>query len=222
LHVLVTYKGVVIISQVVEGEGIERFCEQGSVGLRLGKPFPIGKAYYELSREGILSYLEGQNSSGVEVGSRPEFDPASLDVKIHYYRTSDSTMACVLSSEECGQHYFPLRLHPLRNLRVDSSKPQEMGVLAVGAFRVQNFRGLPLRETKAAWELRRKFPDPIDFTAYVVFRMDKRRDFVMTEIFMDIRKTPKVGDIIVTRFNALEEKKKGVSLLHILSELQGV
>jgi hypothetical protein len=222
LHVLVKYKGVAILSQVIEGEGMERFCERGSIGLRLYRPRKLGLAFWEVSREEIWLYLERQNDSGLEVGCRPEFDPADVDVRIHYYRTTDSTMACVLSSEECGQQYFPLRLHPLPDLTVDSSKGQNVGVLGIGTFRVENFRGLPLRKTRKACQIRRKFPDPIDFCAYAIFKMDERRDFVITEVYVDVMKKPKNGELVVEKFNTLEEKERGVSLLHILSELQGV
>jgi hypothetical protein len=113
-------------------------------------------------------------------------------------------------------------LHPLPDLKVDVSKGETTGVLGVGSYRVENFQGLPLRKTKQAYQLRRRFPDPIDLTAYVVFKMDKQRNFVMTELFIDIMKKPKPGELMVKRFKSSEEKEHGVSLLHILSELPGV
>jgi hypothetical protein len=167
-------------------------------------------------------YLDGQNAFGLEVGC-PEFDPASLNVQIHYYRTTDSTMACLLSSDTSPQDIFPLRLHPGPDETVDLSREQKGGFLSIGPFRAEHFAGLPLRKTRQAADIRRRLVDPIELSCYVMFKMDKRGYFGMTELYLDVLKKQKRDDVIVERFDTTEEEKEhGVTLLHILSELKGV
>jgi hypothetical protein len=221
LHVLIKYKGVIIVSEVIEGEGMERFCAR-TVGLKLARPFNLGKAFWECTAEEMRLYQEGQNEYGLNAGC-PDFDPANLQVKIHYYRTTDSTMACVLDSKTSPQEYFPLRLHPSPDQTVDLSREQQGGLLGLGPYRSETIQGLALRKTRQAAEINRRFPDAIDLSCYVLFKMGKRGDFGMTEIYFDVMKKPKKADLPAEKFKTRdEESEHGVSLLHILSELQGV
>jgi hypothetical protein len=167
-------------------------------------------------------YRDGQNEYGLDVGC-PDFDPADLQVQIHYYRTTDSTMACLLTSDTSPRDTFPLRLHPGPDETVDFSREQEGGILAIGPYRAEHFAGLPLRKTRQATDLRRRLMDSIDLACYVLFKMDNRGYFGMTEVFLDVMKKPKKENIRVERFKTTEEaKEQEVTLLHILSELKGV
>lgn len=68
LHVLVKYKGASIVSECIEGKDMERFCARGSIGLKLVRPFTLGRAVWECSREEMQMYSEGQNEYGLDVG----------------------------------------------------------------------------------------------------------------------------------------------------------
>jgi hypothetical protein len=202
---------------------MERFCTRGSIGLKLGRPFIVGKAFWECSGEDMLLYLNGHTARGLDAGC-PEFDRDQLDVSIHYFRTTDSTMLRVLHQQatDSPQKYFPLRLHPNHDETVDMHREQDGGLLAIGPYRADDLKGLPLRKTKEAAEIQRRFPEPIDFTCYVIFKMVGRGSFGMTELYFDVMKKSKKWDSHVERFKSLEEEKEhGVTLLHILSELQG-
>jgi hypothetical protein len=202
---------------------MERFCTRGSIGLKLGRPFIVGKAFWECSGEDMLLYLNGHTARGLDVGC-PEFDRDQLDVSIHYFRTTDCTMLRVLHHQatDSPQEYFSLRLHPNQDETVDMHREQDGGLLAIGPYRADDLKGLPLRKTREAAEIQRRFPEPIDFTCYVIFKMVGRGSFGMTELYFDVMKKSKKWDSHVERFKSLEEEKEhGVTLLHILSELQG-
>jgi hypothetical protein len=114
-------------------------------------------------------------------------------------------------------------LHPSPDESVDLSREQRGGVVAIGPFRAEHLAGLPLRNTRQAANIIRRLVDPIELACYVMFKMDKRGDFGMTELFLDVLKKSKREDVIVERFDTTEEEKEhGVTLLHILSELKGV
>jgi hypothetical protein len=200
---------------------MERFCTRGSIGLNLVRPFTLGKTFWECSREEMQLYLDDQNEYGLEVGC-PAFDIAKLDVRIHFYRTTDSTMACLLSSDTSPQDNFSLRLHPSPDETFDLSEGQKGGFLAIGPYRAQQFAGLPLQKTRQAADIRRRIGNPIELACYVMFKMDKRGDFGLTAVYFHVMKQPKRENVIVERFKTKEEEREhGVTLLHILSELKG-
>ena len=220
LHVLVKYKGISVVSECITGEGMERFCTNGGIGLRFHRPFIFGKAVWESSEEDMEQYLNGNTARGLDIGCL-EFDRDQFEVIIHYFRTTDSTMLCLLHQKatDCPQEYFPVRLHPDY---IDYHEEQERGLLEIGPYRADDLKGLPLRKTREAAEILHRFPEPIDLACYVIFKMVRRGHFAMTEMYLDAMKKSKNGVITVERFKSLqEEKEHGVTLLHILSELQG-
>jgi hypothetical protein len=99
---------------------------------------------------------------------------------------------------------------------------QERGFLKIGPCRTDDLKGLPLRKTKEAAEILHRFPEPADFACYMIFKMVRRGYFAMMELYIDAMKKPKNGGSSVERFKSLvEEKEHRVTLLHILSKLQG-
>jgi hypothetical protein len=130
-------------------------------------------------------------------------------------------MACILDSKMSPQDYFPLRLHlsPDQTV-VDLSREPHGGLLGLGPYGAEHFQGLALRKTRQAAEINRRFPDAIDLSCYVLFKMGKRGDFGMTEIHFDVMKKQQKGDSVEKFRTQDEEKEHGVSLLHILSELE--
>jgi hypothetical protein len=132
-------------------------------------------------------------------------------------------MTCLLSSDTSPQDNYSLRLHPGADESFDLSRGHKGGFLSIGPHRKEHFAGLPLRKTRQAADIRRRRVNPIELACYVMFKVDKRGIFGMTEIYLDVMKQPKKENVIVERFKTAEEQKEhGVTLLHILSELKGI
>ena len=152
LHVLIKYKGVEVVLESIMGEGMEIFCTNGGIGLKFCRPFKFGKAVWDYSEEEDLLYQNGFTARGLAVGC-PEFDRDQLDVSIHYFWTTDSTMLCVLHQKatDSPQEYFkPVRLHPDH---VDLHEEQERGFLEIGPCRTDDLKGLPFaKDQRSSWD----------------------------------------------------------------------
>jgi hypothetical protein len=233
LYIHASYKNVPIVAGVITGQHLDLFLKGGATGLKLPTPFVLGKAMWDFSAYHTMWYERGNNAlrrKGLSVGCA-EFDEKELNVRIHLFRKTDSAMCCVCRSEGHEEKKRkPLFAHPLieqgeritHQSKFDFSREQVGGFFGIGPFKVQAIKGLPLRQTTAAAEIRRRFPDPVDFVCYLCFEVVEGDYFAIAGIGVGALKQSKSDNNEVVQFNSHKEAKvHGVTLLHILSELQG-
>jgi hypothetical protein len=221
------YKDVTFLSKVITGEELRRsLFERGYVELELTTPFVLGKAKWECTFLDRVDYQSGNIEDGLSVGCA-DFDKEEVSVSIHFFRSSDSSMCCVLRDGENG--FRSLKVHPLVDdgegltdqIRFDLSKEQEGGILGIGTFNARDIKGLPLRQSTAAAEIKDRFPGPVEFTALLYVEVVEGGHFAITRFSFAAVKQLKDGTTRLSVFMSHEEEREhGVTLLHILSEIQ--
>ena len=229
------HKGAPIYSQVVSGEDLSEFLGKGNSTWPLKSPIIIGKAEWETTPLDLLTYRYGY-----EPGDRlglpvvcPTLDFHQLDVRIHMLRCTDSAMCCVFKSKPKRKD-IRFIVHPLvkceritPQARLDLSRPYDRVSCSLGPSPQDAFDSLPLRDSLLSNEIMMRFAEPLGFSCDIGF------DFVDTngEDHMAITAIQigalyprlhenKLSSELAHFESEQEAMKHGVTLLHILSELQ--
>jgi len=227
VHVM--YDGIPVFSCGYEVSSLSYLFESGAVGLELHNPFVFGKAQWDFSERQRLEYEAGRsNSEGLPAKCAKEFHARKLSATVHMFQMTDTSMCCLYSSKECiPASHGALRLHPMvangetitRDAKFDFSKDQTKRTICFK--RPPSLERWPLKHSQEAAEIMHRLPYYVYMDVSLDISVIEGGEVALTWISIS---TIKMGEENSSDpfFNSAEEKEKhGVTLLHILSEVQG-
>lgn len=229
LYVHLKYKGKPLFSTIVCDEFLNTLVTEGSIGFYLTEPAVLGKAEWEqFSAKDISDYEKGTLEKPLEA-LWDGLDAEEFDISIHMFRYSDSTMACVLrpSPEDTNLWDDGIMVHPkpgktlTPQTEFDLSREQEPSTISFGDRYFPEHP--PLKRSSLANEIKRRLPDPVFFSFYCDIGVVDGGMFAITGFDIEMLKLEgTVEQSEIDNFDCRkEEATHGVTLLHILSEIQG-
>jgi len=228
-YVHIKYKDVPVVSATCSAEDLVPLMEGGRVSISLGSSAILGNAEWDFPGCDKLSY-EADDCDGFPVWCQ-DFDVSKLHVLIHVYRATDTSMCCVFDSNDSSPLLVKsAQVHPCleegdneitRKTKFDLSKPRSLGLLSYVKPKGGDIRSWPLRDTKEAAEISLRLPYPIRLAAALQCGVVKDDKFSICSLTLFAMETNGDYGGSGREFRSQEEAKKhGVTLLHILSELQ--
>lgn len=201
------------------------------------KPFVVGKAEWNYTEREKLAYETQEDSADRGLPVKCDgFDEKKVDAVVHVFRESldgsDTSLVRVYDSKEFGRPFVgrsPL-VHPSlkegeslsQDTNFEATKEEGHGLLAF-QFKDYNVRAWSLRHSKVAALIQERIEHPLFFYLKVRLGAIKGGHFAIVGFEMTAHKYiegPEDGHSTPI-FNSREEKEKhGVTLLHILSEMQ--
>lgn len=203
--------------------------ELSGVSVILDNPIILGKAVWDFSRAQSAQYQRGNSSRGLPVICR-DFTPSNVEVCFHLFRSKDAAMCCMHRSKGTtlsgGSRIY---VHPLlegsdgitSQSKFDLTKDQTKNCFDFGCVSNGESSGLSLRPSREAADLVYRYPHAVSFASQVRLGVVEGGQFAITHIgIMTMRKHREGGDMHLLK-DCEEAKECGVTVLHILSELQG-
>lgn len=227
----VKYNDVTIYSASHTGNELPYLLNSHGGGIIVDQPYCFGKAAWNFSEKQRLDYQSGNRPQGLPV--KCPIDILKFEATVHVFRTTDSHMCCVYSSKECiPTRLFPLQVHPLVSdqgetitctTKFDLSKNQEKLSVCFLKHASQQVDRWPLKRSRQAAEMLHRLPYYVYFEVYLEIGVQESGDVCFNEMVIHTMRSDKDADNNDLYFDSSEEEKKhGVTLLHILSELQGM
>ena len=229
----IKYDGKMIYTSTSGGSYMKRYLlEEGGVKISIAKDASIilGKAQWNCSEEDLLRYERRMPTAvGLKVKCQG-FDERKLDVSVHVYNSKDNTMCCVFRSTERNFYSLrPIRAHPsiqegervTLQSKFDLTREQQQGILRSSPPNPEE--RLPMKQTWKAFNILQRLPFPIDFDMDLCLDIVEGGNVGITQFGIhSLWNDSERKNRACNRFDSRkEEKKHGVTLLHILSELQG-
>lgn len=232
----IKHKGTPISSMMFNlGKSLSPFIEHGGVKINFpSRKIVLGKAEFAFSEEELLAYQRGGARGVAQQGLTvqcKDFDPSNLDVRIHLYRSSDQAMACLFSSQHCSsiRGLARVRAHPenVENItlqsKFDLTRDQKTFFLSYKQpTDTEAIQGWPLKHTHQASLIMEALNQaPLYLEPHLGLGVIEGDQFAITKIVL--HSMIKDSDSpLPRRFKSKQETKQhGVTLLHVLSELQG-
>ena len=224
LCVNMKYDGIPIISTMFNLGTLRVFLEQGRVRIKFRQPIILGKAEWSYTEVQKRLYESGrQTQQGLPVKCRG-FDSSKVNWRVHLFRTSGLAMCCLFRSGENERRgNVDVLVHPevdeniTSQTKFDLSRDQKNGLLSFRKPKNANIESWPLQHTRQAEVILDKFPYPLFLESSFEFGVVEGDKFAITSIVLVVMtkdsNTPR-------RFHGNQEPH-GVTLLHVLSELQG-
>lgn len=229
LVIHIKYEGRPIFNTALNGEKKLKtlFGVNGGVRVNLRNPIAIGNAVWDFTEAERLVYQYGLlQERGLPVRCE-NFDPSKLSVQIHLYRSLDRGMCCLFSSKTMTRA-GPSRLfvHPknddstvpiTQESKFDLDKGHPHSTISYRRPLPGEDMAWPLQHTPQANVILETFPDALLFETILEVGIDGNGAACITKIsLLATAKDAKNG--VYRRFR--NNESHGVTLLHVLSELQ--
>lgn len=233
----IRYDGKSALSAVLSGHQLDYLLEDGAICWDFAEPFVIGKAEWNYSERQKLDYEAETNSanrSGLPVKCNA-FDADKLDATIHVISSSASrgeSMSRVFDSSELGRPSMTRSpsAHPrleqgetlTQETKYDTTRDDECGSIIFTIPRDKTFSAWPLRDSKEAALIQERIEHPLFFKMKIRVGAIKGGNFVINgfDLFVCKSGIPDSKPRYPVFRSSEEKEKHGVTLLHILSELQ--
>lgn len=227
LYIHLKHRGKPFASVPILGELMETLVTEGSVDCGIVKPATLGKAEWHFTNDEASQYEKGTLETPLYAWWS-EFDQREFDVSIHMLRLTDLAMSCVFSprpgDRECLEG---VKVHPkpgkvlTPQTEFDLSKGQQWSNLSFGPWSLT--QSLPMKQTALAAEIKSRLPNPVVFSFDCQFSVVEGGLLAVTGFTIELMKMSGIDeDGHPETFDCRkEEASHGVTLLHILSELQG-
>ena len=232
LFVHVGYKGTSLIDLNVTGEEmLAPLLEHGEVEIELDRPVVLGTAEWAFTARHVKDF--GDYHYGLPIQSQSR-DWTAFNASIHCFRFTDSAMACLFQASKPGHcEYGPLGgggVHPLiqkgedisTSCQFDLSKPNIFTGLTFPDIVGEPRQVPPLQQSPMATEILSRMGQLVYFQLDVRLRVTEPNLVAIHAVKIKVTSDEYNehgwdGSIFE---GTKEVDRHGVSLLHILSELQ--
>lgn len=236
LFIQVRYDGRKIYSGEISKELVRDLLTVGKGFEHLPLPVVFGKIEWNFSALERVHYERGISPGGRGLPVKcNEYDETKVEARIHLLRKPDSAMCCLYDSQECCPTECLLwYLHPkveadetvTRQAAIDTTKSVKHSKVLMENFRNRVVENWPLKNCDQATAIMNKFPYPVRLAVVPVPTVVNGTQFAINRIAVYVVRMNETERASTrTEFSLFasdeEEKKHGVSLLHILSEIQG-
>lgn len=226
LCVDVKMNGRSILNTVNGADQYHYLLETGTVMAKSEAPIVIGKVEWDFTEEQRRDFRRGSATRSLLPVRCKEFDGKKIDTRVHVYRDvpGEPSMCCIFDSDGYTLERS-MRARPLVDEGEEISNETKFDTDCEFRNTVEikkpfnAIQGWPLRDSDMANAIQRRLGCPIFLKFWLYLRVVEDDMLAITGFSMEACK--KLGPDNCPRFNSQEEKKKhGVTLLHILSELQ--